>query len=391
MCIKRILGFTGIRSDYEIMSELYKSINCDEELEISLIVCGAHLSESYGYSVSEIHRDGIKILGKIENLIDSNSREGRLKSLSILLQDCISHVSMYNPDLIVYAGDREEVMVGALCGAYLRIPTIHFFGGDHAIDGNIDNVVRHGVSKLSSLHFVTNEESYKRLMKIGEEEKRIFNVGSPSLDRIINTKKISKKELLKSFNLEDFKDYAILLYYPLAGEEELCGEQFREILCSLEERKIKAFVSYPNVDGGNKNIIKVIEEYKGNNNFYFYKNLERELFINLLRNARFLIGNSSCGVYESTILKLPVINVGNRQKGRLAGENVLFVTNRKEDILSGIDRVLEKSFKEILKNAKSPYGEGKSIEKIIELLKTLDLNWFLEKNNDPLFMGGKDE
>ncbi|MDZ5035427.1 UDP-N-acetylglucosamine 2-epimerase, partial [Clostridium perfringens] len=126
-----------------------------------------HLSDSYGYTVDNIEKDGIPIIAKIETLIDSSSKSARVKSLSILLQDCIHSVTMYNPDLIIYAGDREDVIVAGIIGSYLRIPTVHFFGGDHASDGNVDNSIRHATSKLSSLHFVSNNKAKSRLIKMG--------------------------------------------------------------------------------------------------------------------------------------------------------------------------------------------------------------------------------
>ncbi|MGL5152403.1 MAG: UDP-N-acetylglucosamine 2-epimerase [Clostridium sp.] len=384
MCIKKILAFTGIRSDYEIMEELYKGLNNSKDFEIKLIVSGAHLSHTYGYSVAEIERDGIPILCEIENLFDSNSRGARVKSLGLLLENSVQEVEKYNPDAIIYAGDREEVMVGALLGAYLRIPTIHFFGGDHAIDGNIDNVVRHSVSKLSSIHFVTNEDAKNRLLKMGEHKKRIFNVGSPSLDKLINTNVIRKKELLKSFNKnEEWNNYAMLMYYPLAGEERFCGQQFLEILMALESENVKTFVSFPNVDSGNKSIIDVIDEFKDNKNFHFYKNLNRESFINLLRNTRFLIGNSSAGVYECPLLKIPVINVGNRQKGRLTSTNVNFIEYGVENIIEGIRNLDNEEYMKQIDECESPYGNGNSINGILSLMRDLPFESFLEKCEDP--------
>lgn len=387
MSIKKVLAFTGIRSDYDLLSLLYKRLNEAEDFEIKLIVSGAHLSGTYGYTLNNIVKDKIPIIAQIENLIDSNSRASRIKSLSILLQDCIHTVVSYEPDVILYAGDREEVVVGGLIGTYLRIPTIHFFGGDHALDGNIDNPVRHAVSKLSSLHFVSNEEAKKRLIKIGENENRIFTVGNPALDKIISTKYISKKDILQAFDRIGWSNYAVVMFYPLAGKEDKADQYFEEILIALETKSINAFVSYPNVDSGNKKIIKVIKRYSGKNNFIFYKNLSRSLFINLLRNSMFMIGNSSSGLYEAPTLKLGAINVGNRQKGRLCADNVIFVNQGVINIIKGIEKVLTKEFQLLLNKVQSPYGEGNSVEKIINLMRSLELKSYIVKSEDPLYRG----
>ncbi|WP_035790674.1 UDP-N-acetylglucosamine 2-epimerase [Clostridium beijerinckii] len=388
MSIKKVLGFTGIRSDYDLLSLLYKKLNESSDFEIKLIVSGAHLSETYGYTFDNIVQDKIPVIAKIENLIDSNSRASRIKSLSILLQDCIHTIVEYKPDIIIYAGDREEVVVGGLIGTYLRIPTIHFFGGDHALDGNIDNPIRHAVSKLSSLHFVSNQESKKRLIKSGEHERRIFNVGSPALDKFLSTKYINKKDVLNSLDRPCWDNYAVMIYHPFAGEENEAGKHFEEILISLEKKSIKTFASYPNVDAGNKEIIKIIDKYSSKDNFKFYKNLPRELFVNLLRNCMFMIGNSSAGLYEAPLLKLGAINVGNRQKGRLCAANVIFVEQGINNIIKGIEKVMTREFQILLSKVECPYGDGDSIDKIINLMRSLDFESYVSKSEDPLLMEG---
>lgn len=217
MYIKRILSFTSIRSDYDLMSGLYKKIHEDPTLELGLIVAGAHLSENYGYTVRYIEKDGLPIIARIESLIDSNSSSARIKAASILLQNCIHTVEIFNPDVIIFAGDREDAIVAALIGAYLKIATIHFFGGDHASDGNVDNPVRHAASKLASLHFVTHESHVHRLKAIGEPESRIFLVESPALDKFISEAWMSKDALLKKFNRANWSNYALMIHHPILG------------------------------------------------------------------------------------------------------------------------------------------------------------------------------
>jgi len=385
MSIKRIIGFTGIRSDYDLMSGLYKKIVSNKDLMLGLLVSGAHLSESFGYTVQYVENDKLPILAKIESLIDSNSPSSRIKSAAILMQCCIHSIAEFNPDVMMYAGDREDALVGAMIGAYLKIPTVHFFGGDHATDGNVDNPVRHAISKLSSLHFVSHESHVERLLKMGEPKRRIFNIGSPALDKYVNERLIERKDLLKALGRPDWRDYAIVIFHPILGQENKAGEYFEEILLVLKELQIPAFVSYPNVDAGNRLIIKIIEKYANDPQFMFYKNMERVKFINLMRYARFLIGNSSAGIMEAPIIPLGVINVGIRQKGRYAADNVVFTGESHNQIKKGVETVLSDEFKDMLKNIKSPYGDGKSVDKAYNLITSLDLESYKYKTEDPLY------
>jgi GDP/UDP-N,N'-diacetylbacillosamine 2-epimerase (hydrolysing) len=381
---KKILAFSGIRSDYDLLSGVYKEINKDSAIDFRLVVSGAHLSPSYGYTLKYIEKDNLPILCKIESLLDSNSPMARIKSAAILLQSCIHSVSEFAPDVIMFAGDREDAMVAALIGIYAKIPTVHFFGGDHTVDGNVDNPVRHAISKLSSLHFVIHESHKERLKALGEEDMRIHVVGNPALDRYKKIPYVPKQKILKLLNKEFWKDYVIVIHHPILGFEEKAGAYFEEVLISLKKKKINAFISYPNTDAGNKDVISAIQKYMKDESFYFFKNLERSLFINLMRNALFMIGNSSAGIIESSIIPLGVLNVGERQKGRLVSENVIFVDQGIENISEGIEMVLSENFQAKLKNVKSIYGQGNSVNRIANLLKSLDFSNYRFKIHDPL-------
>lgn len=384
MSIKRVMALTGIRSDYDLMSGLYSKIVEDPQMELGLIVCGAHLTETYGYTLQYIEKDNIPIIAKIESLLDSNSPASRIKSASILMQSCIHTVEAFNPDVIIYAGDREEVIVGALLGAYMGIPTAHFFGGDHTTDGNVDNAVRHACSKLSSVHFVTHEIHKQRLIKMGEKENRIHVIGNPALDKYLNTEKIDKKTILDKLGRENWDEYAVLIFHPILGFETQSGRYFEQILIALKNKGINTFVSYPNSDAGNKKIIEVINKYARDDNFCFYTNLERNLFINLMRNANFLIGNSSAGLIEAPSIPLAAINVGIRQRDRVAASNIIFVDQDVESIMEAIQTVNSKDFRSRLLKIKNPYGDGNSVSRALDLLKRIDFNKYQTKWEDPL-------
>lgn len=385
--MKKILAITTIRSDYDLMSGLYRLLDGDAEIDLKLLVAGAHLSPTYGNTVDLIKKDGFGIIAEIESLIDSDSQKARLKTVSIMLQNAVDVVASWAPDLILYAGDREDVLVGGMLGTYLNIPTIHFFGGDHEKDGHADTVARHAASKLSTFHVVSIDEHKQRLLKMGESDGRIFVAGSIALDKFVQHcigAPAETKTLLPEGKRLD--GYAMVIYHPVDQEKADAGEYFENILLALKESGIPAVVSYPNSDPGNHLIIEKITQYRDDPAFWFYKNLDRQDFLYLYKQARFLIGNSSSGILEAASIPLALINVGLRQNGRYCGDNVLFCDNSKEGIGKSISYIFSDIFQKNLAEMGNPYGDGNSCKRVYELIKTNDFSKLLKKIEDPLEM-----
>jgi len=380
----KILAFTGIRSDYDLLSGVYRALLHHPAFDIGLIVSGAHLSPTYGMSINNILSDGIPIIARIESLIDSDTSSARLKSASILLQGCLPSIESYDPDLIMFAGDREDVIIGALAGAYLRIPTLHFFGGDHAVDGNVDNLVRHATSKLSSFHFVSHPRHAERLKCMGENPERIRVVGNPALDRFVQAPGLDKAEVLAHFKAEEWHDYVLVIYHPILGEEDRAGEHFEQVLRAISSLGLHAIVNSPNVDAGNRSILDIMEKWKQNGDFRFFRNLPSTLFTNLMRHASIMVGNSSAGLLEAPMVPLAVVNVGSRQRGRLAAANVIFVEQDQDAIETGILEALSSRFQNQLTSVTSPYGDGNSVDKVIAELEGLPIHALSYKAEDPL-------
>lgn len=383
--MKKILAFTSIRSDYDLMSPLYEKLHQDEEIDLQLIVSGAHLSHGFGYSVEQIRKDGFNILLEIETLLNSDTSLSRLKSASFLLQNSLESIVKYDPDLMIYAGDREDVLMYAMTGGYLNIPTIHMYSGDHVEDGYIDNPIRHASAKLSTAHFVTLEEHRKRLIRMGENPNRVYVTGNISLDKFVKYEPLSREKLNEHFNLNDnFDDFALMIFHPITEEMENVEEHFENILKNLEEKGIKTFVSYPNVDPGNQKLLKVIQKYSSNKNFVFYKNLDRDLFLSVYKYSKFIIGNSSSGICEAASLKIPAINVGLRQRGRFADRNVIFCGTKYDEISSSIEKAISIEFLESLSDLVNPYGNGNSALKAYDIIKSTDFKNMVAKVEDPL-------
>ena len=388
--MKRLLGITGIRSDYDLMSVLYRRLAADHEVDFRLLVGGAHLSKTYGYSVRLIQEDKIPILATIESLLDADSKSSRLKTASIMLQSAVDIVAGWNPDLILYAGDREEVWIGAALGAYLEIPTVHFYGGDHVATGHVDNVVRHAVSKMSTHHAVSLEEHRSRLLAMGEPAFRISVTGSMALDNFVAQPAFERSELWKRIGFsEEIGDYALVLFHPEPAEIDKVAEILANILLELKAAGLGACIGYPNTDPANKEIIDSFQKFEAEPRFFFYKNLARPDFISLYKRARFIIGNSSSGIIEAASVPIPAISVGMRQRGRHAGSNVIFADTDRDAIRAAIDQAQDAGFRKVVAAMENPYGDGHSCDRAYALIVNTDFSALRRKTDDPLDLANR--
>ena len=373
---KLVLAVTGIRSEYDIMSSVFKAIDNHPELELNLAVTGAHLSENFGYTINEIENDGFKIVDHIESLLSGNKESLRVKGLGIQLQGLVQTVLRIKPDFLLVLGDREESIATALVSTYMNIPLVHISGGDRVI-GNADDHIRHAVTKLAHIHLTTNLESRNRILALGEQKFRVHNVGNPGLDRMIKTKKLSNSQLSKNlnFNIHKNEPYIILIQHALSSEVSGAYEQMKTTLEAVKKMEIKTIISFPNSDAGGLEIIRAISEYEEIPFIYSAKNIPRLEFVNLMRGAACLIGNSSAGILEAPLLKLPVINIGNRQKGRLHAQNVEFVSHNKSKIIRAIKKaVFDKEYIKKVQKCSNPYGDGKSSDRIAQILASVKID-----------------
>jgi len=373
---KKILAVTGIRSEYDIMSSVFRAISERSDLDLQLAVTGAHLSDAYGHTVDEVRKDGFIIADEIESLLNSDQGSARVKGLGIQLQGLVQTASRINPDWLLVLGDREESITTALVGAYMNIPVAHIGGGDRVI-GNVDDQVRHAVTKLAHLHFTTNQESADRIIRLGEQPFRVHNVGNPGLDRLLTVPELSAEELSQSLgiHIDDDEPLLVVIQHVISTEIDDAYRQMRQTLEAVADLGLKTVLSYPNTDAGGQQMIRAIREFETLPNFYTAKNIPRLEFVNLFRRASCLLGNSSAGILEAPLLKLPVVNVGNRQKGRLHAENVTFVPHEKNSIMHAVRRaVFDSEYRAVVSRGSNPYGDGRSAKKIAEILATTETN-----------------
>lgn len=373
---RKILGITGIRSEYDIMSSVFRAIEEHPALELEVVITGAHLADTFGYTAQEVHSDGFVIADEIESLINGDQASSRIKGLAIQLQGLIQTICRIHPDFLIVLGDREEAMTTALAGAYMNIPVAHIAGGDRVV-GNVDDQVRHAVTKLAHLHFVTNQESHERVIRLGEQPFRVHNTGNPGLDRLLEVPPLSASDLSEKlgFSIEDGEPLILLIQHVISSEIDQAYWQMKQTLDAVKLLGIKTVLSYPNSDAGGQQIIRAIREYEHLPHLYTAKNIPRVEFVNLMRRASCMLGNSSAGILEAPLLKLPVINVGNRQKGRMHADNVEFVPHDIDAIQLAVHRaVFDLEYRKRVNQCENPYGDGNSSCRIAEILANIPLD-----------------
>lgn len=384
---KKILAVTGIRSEYDILYPVIDELRRDKLFEVKVIISGAHLSDWHGNTQNRIEEDGFEIADKIDNLLMTNRKTQRAKGVGILTYAITQTVEREKPDFLLVVGDREESIATAIVGNYMDTLVAHIGGGD-PVYGNADDPIRFAVSRLAHIHFTTAKQYAHNLKKMGEQGFRIFNKGNPALDNIRKTPVIS---LYKISDFLEFDisngNYIMLLKHPLSSEKEDSRWQMEITLNVVEEfcieNNIKVIGIYPNTDPGSYDILKVIEKYKYSKFIQFYRTLPRDIFVNLMRNTLALVGNSSMGILEAPFYKKTVVNVGNRQCGRLNAGNVEFVKYNKEDIKQALNRAcFDKKYRNDVEQVRNPYGDGNSAIKIKKVLAAIDLQdkkWYIKQ------------
>ena len=322
---KKILFFSGSRAEYYIQSPILSKFQKSKKFKTFFIISGSHISKSFGQTLSLIKKDNIKIHSKINLRITSNKRNGLAKYI-LSLQDKITKILFdLKPDYIFLTSDRFETLSVAIIAHILKIPIIHLEGGDVTEGGTLDDNSRHAITKLSTLHLVTNSDSQIRVAKLGEETNRIINVGFPPLSKVNKKELFSKNEIQKLMKFTFKRELNIFTYHPVPNELKKQKIIFKTIL-ALSKQGHKFIVTYPNFDPGYESIIMQIKKLKKNKNILIVKNLGQKLYFSILNfignNRGFCIGNSSSGIKETMFFNCKAIDLGSRQKSRYKSKNV---------------------------------------------------------------------
>lgn len=373
--LKKVLVITGTRAEYGLLYWTIKSIQKDRDLQLQLVVTGNHLAREYGYTIELIKKDGFIIDEEIDMLINSENKSSILKSMGLEMIQIAQCFDRLKPDILLILGDRYETFVGATCAMMMNIPIAHMNGGE-STEGAIDEQIRHAITKMSHLHFVGAEFYKKRIIKMGEEPWRVYNVGQAGVENIKKLKLFEKHELENELNISFNKPVFLITYHPVTLEIDSIEYQIDNLLDSISAFDAIYIFTYPNSDFGSKIIIDKINKFVNKNkDAYVYYSLGQKRYLSLLKFSAAMIGNSSSGIIEAPSFKIPVINIGDRQKGRLRSNNIIDVDYSKEKIIEAINKALyNKKFRESLECIKNVYGDGNVSNRIVDVLKSTEFD-----------------
>lgn len=372
--MKHIAIITTTRAEFGLLLPLIKELRTKEteEFRVSLVVTGTHLSDEYGGTISEIKETSLRIDEEVSVRMESCTPEDISRNQADVLVKFTKLFSERKYDAIVILGDRYEMLMIAIAATNTLTPIIHLCGGD-TTEGAVDECVRHSITKMSYYHFVTNELSKRRVIQLGEDPTRVFNVGSTSIDNINNIDTFTSAEVLESLGINCSCRYAVCTYHPVTLESRDIEETIMGFVDSIKRNpEIEFIVTKSNADMGGATINEILErESRHIKNMYVVDSLGMARYIALVRQAEFVMGNSSSGIIEAPALHVPTINIGDRQKGRLKTDSVIDCGITSYEINQAIHIALSKRMKKVAQNVVSPYGDGYSAEKMSKLI--LDL------------------
>jgi len=364
---KKIVFMTGTRADFGKLKPLIAEINGAKNFQAHIFATGMHMLEKYGSTVHEIFRQGFSNIYMYNN---SALAHGMDIALSNTIYGFSNYIRELKPDMIIVHGDRPEALAGAIVGAFNNILVGHIEGGE--ISGTIDELVRHSITKLAHLHFVSNKDSEKRLMQMGESQESIFKIGSPEVDLMVSKNLPPLSEVKANYEI-DFDEYAILIYHPVTTEIDALPHHIQQVVEAIIESQMNYIVVTPNNDAGADIIVRAYKKFNKYKRIKLYPSLRFEYYLVLLKGSSFIIGNSSSGVREASTYGIPAINIGSRQNNRNEHPSIFNIPEDKSKILGCIKNITKKK---IRFNAKPIFGDGKSAERFLSVLQS-NLPWSL--------------
>ncbi len=378
---RKICVVTGTRAEYGLLYWLMKEIQDDAELGLQIIATGMHLSPEFGLTYRVIEEDGFQIDAKVEMLLSSDTPVGIAKSVGLGVIGFADAFDRMRPDIIVLLGDRYEILAAAQAALIAKIPLAHIHGGE-STEGLIDEAIRHAVTKMAHLHFVTSEPYRNRVVQLGEDPDLVFNFGAPGLDNIKKMKLLNKDDFEKAINFKLGRINFLVTFHPVTLLNEGPERAMASLLAALEHfPEAKIIFTKPNSDTHGRIIIDMIDRFveKHRNNNIAFSSMGQLRYLSAIQHVDVIIGNSSSGLIEVPIFKKPTVNIGDRQRGRLKTTSVINCDENTEAIIDAIEKALSQDFKKTLPDVVSLYGYGGASSKISEILKTIKLDNILMK------------
>lgn len=366
MKCRKIVFLTGTRADFGKIKALVQTLENHNSFEPYLFVTGMHLLKEYGYTLIEVERCGFKNISTFHNHTDEATMD---LTLAKTINGFSQYVKEVEPDLIVIHGDRVEALAGAIVGSLNNILVAHIEGGE--LSGTIDELIRHSVSKLSHIHYTSNEEAKMRLMQMGELEESIFTIGSPDVDIMFSDSLPDLNEVKRYYQI-GFKSYGVAMFHPVTTEVDVIEGKANQFVDALIESNKNYVVIYPNNDLGSKYILKAYERLKTNSRFKVFPSIRFEYFLILLKYSEFIIGNSSAGVREAPYYGVPTINIGNRQLNRASSSKIINVPCEKALILKAFDNLCN-----IAEESTEKFGKGNSAKLFLDSLEASNI-WSID-------------
>ena len=380
--MRKIAIVTGTRAEYGLLYWIIKGIHTDPDIGLQLIVTGMHLSNEFGLTLETIEKDGFSIADKVEMLLSSDTETAIATSMGLGIIGFAKTYERLKPDILVVLGDRFEIFSAVSAAVPFRIPVAHIHGGE-STEGAIDEQFRHSITKMSHIHFPSTKKYAERIGQMGENPENIFCYGAPGLDNIQKLRLLNKEQLAHNLNLPTGKQWALVTYHPETLEKDKAKVHIEAILQSIKEfTDIFWIFTSPNADTEGRTIKKMIENHVKYNqeNSKLFDSLGQLKYLSLLRDSVVMVGNSSSGIIEAPSFRLPVVNIGNRQNGRIKAGNIIDVLKlEKAEITTVIKKAISKEFKDSLDKIGNPYGDGNTSDKIVEVLKAFSLSDILRK------------
>lgn len=381
MAKRKICVVTGTRAEYGLFYWLMREIQKNDSLELQVVATAMHLSPEFGLTYKTIEADGFVIDDQVEMLLSGDSPSAVTKSIGLGTIGFADVFRRLKPDLLLLLGDRFEALAAAQAAMIARIPIAHLHGGE-ATEGLIDEAIRHSITKMSHLHFVSCEIYRQRVIQLGEHPDRVFNFGAPGIENIKKQKYLSKQQLSEALGFELGDMNFIITYHPVTLSGQPPSLAMRELLEALEHfPEAKLIITYPNADTSGRELIPLIEEFAARHpeRTFATASLGQQRYLSALKYCSLVLGNSSSGIIEAPSFSIPTINIGNRQQGRAQAKSMIQCNENKESIIKAIEKGLSPAFLASIENLENPYGNGNTSVPIVQKLREVDLEHILIK------------